>query len=308
MAAEGNKILVTGATGQVVRQAVYDLAETNDVWCLGRFGDPDVRGDLEKHGVTLAHWNMTADTQLKDVPSDFDYVLHAAVLRENYSDFAAAIDVNCIAAATIMQHCRDAKAFIHVSTSGVYKEVEPEHLYLETDALGGARGTMHEAYGIGKLAAEGTVGALCRLFDLPTVIARMNVAVGPYGHGGVVARFFKAIAAGEAIPVPADHSWYCSPIHTDDVARQVPLFWEAASVPANTINWGGDDKVVDREIMSHITDIAGLELKTVVSDQTLHMTASEPTKRLSITGPCKVGWREAIRRAMEAHFPDSVKN
>jgi nucleoside-diphosphate-sugar epimerase len=302
---EGTKILITGATGQVVRGAAYELAERNEVWCLGRFGDPAVRAELESRGMVLAHWDMANDTAL-DVPDDFTHVLHAAVLRENYQDFDAAVDVNCLGAAVLMHHCRNAHAFLHVSTTGVYKPLAPDHLNLETDPLGGARGTIHEAYGVGKLAAEGTVRALARVLGLPTTIARMNVAIGPYGHGGVVARFYHSLAAGEPIPIADEPTW-CSPIHTDDVARQVPALWDAAAVPAAIVNWCGDEAVSTDDLMAQIADLAGLALTTRVGDSPLRMTAADPTKRRAITGPCRIPWREAVRLAMEAHFPDAVK-
>ncbi|MFF3123671.1 hypothetical protein ACFVRD_15170 [Streptomyces sp. NPDC057908] len=47
----GKKILVTGDTGQVARPVAEALAGDNEVWCLGRFGDPAARRALEDAGA-----------------------------------------------------------------------------------------------------------------------------------------------------------------------------------------------------------------------------------------------------------------
>ncbi|MER5850831.1 hypothetical protein ABT126_28345 [Streptomyces sp. NPDC002012] len=47
----GKKILVTGGTGQVARPVAEAFARDNEVWCLGRFGDPAARRALEDAGA-----------------------------------------------------------------------------------------------------------------------------------------------------------------------------------------------------------------------------------------------------------------
>ena len=44
---DGQRILVTGATGQVARPLTEKLAEKNEVWAAARFSDPQAKEELE---------------------------------------------------------------------------------------------------------------------------------------------------------------------------------------------------------------------------------------------------------------------
>ena len=111
------KILMTGATGMVGRPIATELARTNEVWAVGRFGDPRTRAAMEDAGVRTLRVDL-ADTDLPALP-DVDYVLNFAVSRTN--DWGVDLDVNADGLGALMYACRTAKAVLHCSTTAVYQ-------------------------------------------------------------------------------------------------------------------------------------------------------------------------------------------
>jgi UDP-glucuronate 4-epimerase len=299
------KILITGATGQVARPIAEALARSHEVWALGRFGTPGVEDELAAKGIKTWRWDM-GRSSLDGLPNDFTHVFHSAVHRGEDGDFDTAIEINTVAVGQLMTHCRTAEAFIFVSTGALYARQSIDHLYKETDPLDGVAHWL-PAYPVVKIASEGAVRAFASTLGLRTVIARLNVAYGPYGHGGVPVLLLRKALAGEAIPIPYKGQNLASLIHTDDLIRQVPLLWEVASVPALVLNWGGDEAVGIQECLEYIAEITGVEVRFTKSDVTRETYAFDPTKRRALIGGCEVGWREGVRKTLEAHFPGLVK-
>lgn len=296
------KVLITGATGQVARQAAIELAKDNEVWCLGRFADPDAERELAADGPRTWRWDMERES-LDGLPDDFTHVLHSAVYRGDGSDFEKTVEINSVATGRLMTHCRRADAFLFVSTGAVYARKARDHHHREDDPLGG-RMPWLPTYPVGKVAAEGVARAMAVTLGLPTVIARLNVAYGPHAHGGLPVAVAKRVLAGAPIEVPTEGQNWCDPIHTDDVARQVPLLWGAATAPATVVNWGGDETVGIRDMASHIAELAGVPVTFAPSDVTRETNAFDHTRRRALIGDCAVGWREGIRATLLAHFPD----
>jgi nucleoside-diphosphate-sugar epimerase len=296
------KILITGATGQVSRPVAEALAaDNNEVWAIGRFSTEGVEAALNAQGIKTWHWDMSQDN-LDGLPDDFTHVLHAAVMRGEGNDFEGAIAVNTMATGRLMAHCRNAHSFIYVSSGSLYAQREWSHLYAETDPINGVAKWL-PTYPIVKISCEAVVRAFSVVLGLPTVIARLNVAYGPYGHGGVPVLLFRQLLAGKAIPIPHQGQNLASLIHTDDIARQVPLLWAVATSPALVLNWGGDDAVGIQDLMQYIAEITNTQAHFEPSDVTRETCAYDNTKRHAIIGDCTVHWKEGIRRVIEQHFP-----
>ncbi|MGW0337658.1 NAD-dependent epimerase/dehydratase family protein [Streptomyces sp. NPDC003011] len=304
----GKRILVTGGTGQVARPVAEALAEHNDVWCLGRFGTPGVEAALNERGITTWHWDMEdlSGDSLKGVPEDFTHVVHSAVRRGEDGDFNAAAEVNAVATGRLMTHCRTAEAFLYVSTGALYARRTLEHRYTEDDPVD-ATADWLPAYPVGKLATEGAVRALAHVLSLPTTIARLNIAYGPGGYGGVPMLYFGRMLAGEPVPVPLEGQNWCSPLYTDDLVAQVPHLWRAAATPATLVNWGGDEPVGITDCVRYMSELTGVPATLVPSEVTRETYQFDPTLRRTLTGPCTVSWRDGIRRTLQAHFPDHVR-
>jgi UDP-glucuronate 4-epimerase len=299
----GKKILITGGTGQAARPVAEALAADNEVWCLGRFATPGVEDELRASGITTYRWDMGKD-ELGGLPEDFTHVMHSAVHRGYDGDFDTAIEVNSVAVGQLMTHCRTAEAFLHVSTGAFYKRQELDHLYKETDPLDGVADWL-PTYPVCKIAAEGTARAFARTLNLPTTIARLNISYGPASYGGVPVVYFKKMLAGEEIPVPEDgkQNW-ASLIHTDDIVRQVPLLWDAATTPATVVNWGGDEPVGMTDCALYMSELTGVEARFTTDDIPRETYAFDSTKRRALIGDCQVEWYEGVRRTLAEHFPD----
>ncbi|MET7760681.1 NAD(P)-dependent oxidoreductase [Streptomyces sp. NPDC005393] len=304
---EGKKILVTGGTGQVARPVAEALAERNEVWCLGRFGTPGVEKELTDRGITTFRWDMDdlGTSSYEGLPTDFTHVIHSAVRRGEDGDFNAAVEVNSVACGRLMTHCRDAEAFLYVSTGALYKRQTLDHPYAEDDPIDGVADWL-PAYPVGKIAAEGAVRAFARVLNLPTTIARLNIAYGPGGYGGVPMLYFRRMLAGEPIPVPKEGQNWCSLLYTDDLVAQVPKLWEAASSPATLVNWGGDEAVGMTDCVRYMEELTGVRATLVPSEVTRETYQFDPTGRREITGPCRVPWREGVRRTLQALHPEHL--
>jgi nucleoside-diphosphate-sugar epimerase len=296
------KILFTGATGQALRPCAETMAADNEVWCLARFTKPETRTALEAKGIKTFEWTM-GESSLAGLDDDFTHVVHAAPYR-GQPDFDTASQANAVGAGMLMHHCRNAEAFLFVSTFGVYaKPSTPEHPVAETDPLGGYT-PYAPSYGLGKLAAEGAVRAFARVLDLPTTIARLNVCYGPTGWGGLPVEFFGRVVAGEPIWMPpGGNPIPSSPISTDDVTHFIPGLWDAASPSTTIVNLAGDETTSVQEFMAFLAGEAGLDANFVHDERARESFVSDNTRRKSLVGECSVHWREGMARAVEAHYP-----
>lgn len=294
----GQKILITGATGQVAKPLALALARKNDVWALARFKDAAARQELEKAGVTCVAHNLTSQ-DFGALPEDFAYVLNLAVVKSGKWDRDLAGNAESVG--FLMRHCRTAKAFLHCSSTGVYAPNRRNPL-AEDAPLGDNHRTLMPTYSISKIAAETMARYGARQWELPTVIARLNV---PYGdNGGWPAFHLEQVLAGQPIDVNPDApSVYC-PIHEDDIIRQVPLLLGVASVPATVVNWAGPDAVSIEDWCAYLGGIAGVAPTFQQSDQALESVVTDNSLMHSLIGPAKVGWQDGMRRMVAAAHPE----
>ena len=289
-----SRIVVTGPTGQVALPVTLALAEHNEVIGLARFKDPAARAQLEAAGVTCIETNLAAG-DFSAVPADVDYVLNLAVVKSNRWDVDLA--ANAEAAGLLMQHCRNAKAVLHCSSTGVYQPAGL-HQLRETDALGDNHRVMMETYSIAKIAAEAVVRAAARMLDLPTTIARLNV---PYGdNGGWPAFHLMMIEAGQPVPVHPDRPNRFNPIHEDDIIRTVPALLAAAAVPATIVNWGGTEAVDLEQWCEFLGELVDKPVSFAETDSTIGGVTIDTTKMLELVGPTGVDWRDGLRRMVAA--------
>jgi nucleoside-diphosphate-sugar epimerase len=294
----GEKILITGAAGIVGFPLAAYLARDNEVWGLARFTDENAPARLKTAGV-VPHPCDIASGDFSGLPEDFTYILHLAALSFG-NDFNHALTVNAEGTGLLFRHCRRANAALVMSTHSVYQpQPDPWHRYVESDPLGINAGA-GPSYSVSKIAQEAVARHCARSFDLPVVIARLNVAYGP--NGGLPVRHMEAVAAGQPVITKWDPCPY-SLIYEDDINQQAAALLGAASVPATIVNWAGDEVVSVQEWTAYIGELVDREPVVeirVISGAQLGQVA-DITRRRSITGPCRVGWREGLRRTWDAH-------
>jgi len=301
----GEKVLITGPAGRIAFGLARMLAPDNEVWGIARFSDPASRDEVEALGVTTRKIEL-GDGDLSSLPDDFTYLLHIAADFSAH-DYEQAIRVNAEGTGFLMQHCRKAKAALVMSTVTVYKpHADPWHPFTETDPVGDAQLPTQAPYSISKIAEEAVARYCARSFNLPTVVARMGAAYGE--RGGVPVWILQAIAAGEPVRTRWDPMTY-SPIHDDDIAAHLESLLGAATVPATIVNFCGDQPVSVQEMAAYVGELLGVEprVEVTVAPGASIGSVGDHTMRTAITGPCRVGWRDGLRRMAEHFYPDRVR-
>jgi nucleoside-diphosphate-sugar epimerase len=146
---------------------------------------------------------------------------------------------------------------------------------------------------------EAVARAAAVTLDLPVTIARLNTVFGPFG--GLPNMHMAAVAKGDAITVPHDPNPH-SPIHTDDMLVQLDALLDAARAPATIVNWSGDEPVTTQQWAALAAELGGTTAQVNVHE-TLGVakgTVADPTKRIGITGPCQVNWKDGLTRVFAA--------
>jgi UDP-glucuronate 4-epimerase len=296
----GFKILITGATGQVAVPVALALAADNEVWGIARFTDAAARDKLAAAGVRCETVNMAA-VDFDVLPADFDYVLNFAVAKSGRWDKDLAANAESVG--LLMAHCRSARAFLHCSSAAVYDPPDDE-LRTERTVLGDNHKPLLPTYSISKIAGETVARTMAKVLDVPTIIARLNV---PYGdNGGWPFFHLEMMLGGMPIPVPAGGPARYNPIHEDDIIAMVPKLLAAASVPATTVNWAGDQIISLQEWCEFLGSLVGREPVFEVSAQALRGNPVDVTAMHALAGGTTVDWRDGLRRMVTTFHPDLV--
>jgi nucleoside-diphosphate-sugar epimerase len=301
---EGRKILITGPAGQIAFPMARELARRNEVWGIARFSDAASRREVEAAGIRTLVVDL-ARPDLSELPRDFTHLLHLAATIAG-DDYDAAIRTNAEGTGLLLSHCRNVEAALVMSTVSVYKpHPDPWHAFHEDDPLGDIMLPFAPAYSVSKIAEEAVARFCAREFGIPITIARMGAAYGPCG--GLPIFSLQALLAGNAVTTRWDPCPY-SPIHDDDMLAHVTPLLQAASNPATIVNWAGDEAVSLQEIVAYGAELLGLEPRLEVKEVPGASIGSvaDPTRRKAITGPCRVSWRDGLRRALQELHPDRV--
>ncbi len=299
------KILITGLTGLIGGGITDQIAAYNEIWGLARYTNPGSRERLDALGVKTVKGDFSKGefAGLPDEP--FDIVVHLAAATHPGVAEVGMVQ-NPEGTALLMYRLRNCKSFIYVSNSSLLLDnPDPLHLYKETDHVGGS--SPHSLnYGPTKLAAEGVVRSLARLFNIPSTIARMNVAYGGiYDDGGLPGKHLEKLIAGQPIRLPANKPHMMSPIHEDDIVEHLEPLARAASAPATVVNWGGAEALSTEVWVRYLADLIGVEPVFEFSD-----TAMQPNRPLDTTRgrelglTWKVDWKDGMRRMVERRHPE----
>ena len=296
------KTLVTGPTSQVALPLTRALAQHNQVSGLARFSNPAERERLEALGVRCLAADLAQDT-LENVPDEFDYVLHYAVVKSGDIDVDLAANVEGLG--RLMSRVRSAGAFLHCSSGGVYQPPPRGVAVKETDPLGDNHRAMMPTYSLCKIAAEAMARFGARQWNLPTTIVRYSV---PYGdNGGWPWYHLMMMNGGVEIPVHTEAPSTFNPIHEDDTLALLPRLLEIASVPATTVNFAGEEQVSIEEWCAHLGEITGLTPSFKPSEHTISSLPLDLTRMHELVGHAKVGWRDGLRRMVEARNPELLR-
>jgi nucleoside-diphosphate-sugar epimerase len=300
----GERVLITGPAGRIAYGIAKTLARDNEVWGIARFTDAAARDEVEALGVTTRVADL-GEGDFRDIPRNFTYLLHIAA--DFGEDYERGLRVNAEGTGLLMSHCRNVKAALVMSTVTVYKpHPDPWHPFREDDPIGDAGLPSPQPYSIVKIAEEAVARYCAREFDMPVTIARMGSAYGD--RGGLPLWHLRAIAEGKPVAARWDPLPY-SPIHYDDISAQIPALLEAASIPATVVNFAGDVPVSVQQWAEYFGELLGVAPHVDVQPVSGASIGSvgDHAKRVSITGPCAVDWREGFRAMAAHHYPDRVQ-
>ena len=288
----GERVLVTGAAGQLAFPVAAALAADNEVWGVARFGDPVGRERLAAAGVRTEPLDL-ADPDWSGLPDRFDHVLHFAADIIG-TDFDRAISVNAEGTGLLMARFATAASVLVVSSTVVYDlHCDPRHRFAESDPLGDSKPLFGRTYPVSKIAQEAAARTLCRTLAVPTTLARMNLSYGP--NGGLPAYQLDAIRRGDPVSV-ADHETFHNPIFEADVVASVPSLLDVATVPATVVNWAGPETVSMRDYCRLLGELVGLPVTFDEVAGFMRSRAVDTTRQHELIGPCPTSWRDGMRR------------
>jgi len=181
----GEKILVTGASGEIGRKLGKFLAQENEVWALARYAaqSPEAK-EKALAAATGAHMRPIAidlgAPDFSELPQDFTYVLHLAHTRRGPAEFIESIDINAVGAGLLLQHCRKAKAALVMSSTAVYSPpADPFEALSERSDIGRAFAPWAPSSPVSKVSLEAVARFCAEAFGLPVAVMRLNTVYGP---------------------------------------------------------------------------------------------------------------------------------
>lgn len=293
------KILVTGPTSQVALPVVSALVKQgNEVHGLARFSKEKDRKKMEALGVKVIAKDLSKDN-LSDIPNDFDYVLNYAVVKTGV--FEHDLKANAEAAGRLIAQCDKAKAFLHISSGGVYQYAG--HQLLKEDApLGDNHRAMFPTYSICKIAAEVVVRFAGKQFGVPTVIARLSM---PYGNnGGWPFWHLMMMQNNMPIDIHPDQPNTYNPLHEEDHIAQLPYILAAATKDSSTLNWGGSQQVSIEEWCAYLTELTGFKPSFKLTPTAFGSLTLDTSKVEALCGKSTVDWKDGIFRLVKNLKPE----
>jgi UDP-glucuronate 4-epimerase len=266
---------------------------------MARYARAEDRRAIEELGGVPLAADLENPDSLSVIPEAIDYVINCAVGRSNRfdRDFPA----NAEGVGFLMARCRRARAFVHMSTTGVY-EYRGHEPRKETDPLADNHRVMSPTYSISKIAGERVCMFAARQFQIPTTIARLCV---PYGDWGGWPYFhLMMMKNGAPIEVHPDRPNYYNLLHTDDYIEKIPHLLAAATPSVTLTNFAGEPRVAIEQWCGYLGELTGLAPTYVDNPKAFGSLCTDLTRMKSLVGETKVNWRDGIRRMVEALAPE----
>jgi nucleoside-diphosphate-sugar epimerase len=293
---DGEKVLITGATGKIAFPIARALAARNEVWGAARLRDPADGQRLAAAGITPTTLDVSVD-DFSDLPDDFTYVFHAAV-DPGTDDWTRCVETNAQRSGDLLAHCRTAKGFVLCSTGSIYG-YQGRRPLTEDDPPGVP---LRANYSFSKVAAEQVCTWVARHQRIPLTIIRICSTYGP--EGGAPNDRLEAILAGRPIRLHPDKPNNYNPIYEDDYVEFGIRAMEVADIPPVVVNWSGSETVSIEEYCTYLGELVGVDPVFEYSADAHTPLWPDVTRMHEVLGKTKVPWREGFRRMVEARHPE----
>jgi nucleoside-diphosphate-sugar epimerase len=292
---EGQRILITGASGLFGRPLSLHLHPRNTVYALARYTDPAARDELEKAGVET----ITADLETLDPRTlpEVDYVVHAgAFLPSSGAEKSRerTFEVNVQATGRLMRRYAKVKGFLYCGSGSCYA-YQGRRPLTESDPFGLHNGI--ETYSASKIAAESLVAFLCNDQNTPTTIIRIFTMYGD--TSGTVTRRVDMVAEGKTIPVYPDGPNHMNPLHVADGVKLAERALLAASVPATVTNFAGSETMTVQDYCAYAAGILGTTVSFREDPKAYYPIWPDVTRMHRLLGRCEMSAKDGIRRVIE---------
>ena len=296
----GEKILITGATGKIALPIARALARRNEVWGAARFTKPGDPEKLTSVGVRPLQLDIS-NGDFSSVPDDFTYVFHAAVDPGN-GDWRCCVQTNAHNSGTLLHHCRSAKGFVYCSTGSIY-QYQGQRALTEADGPGVP---LRANYSFSKIAGEAVCTWVSRQFRVPLTIIRICSTYGP--EGGAPADRLKTMLQGKPIQLYPDKPNNSNPIHEDDYVELGIRAMQVAGVPPVVVNWAGSETVSVEDYCTYMGQLVGVPPIFEYTPAAHTPLWPDVTYMHEILGRTKVHWRDGFRRMIEARHPELLRS
>jgi UDP-glucuronate 4-epimerase len=236
------------------------------------------------------------------LPTDADYCINLAA-NTMPANFSIGLRDNALGPALLMEHCKNAKAFLHFSSCAQYTPTgDPMTAYTEEDAVG----SKAEGYYSGtKIAGEGAVKAMAHVLQIPTIQLRLSVYYGTHGDGGLFTLvYLNNLVNHLPIEIIKDRPSYFSCIYDKDINNFMEPLLNAATTEAPIVNFIGDDHLSVEEMVAYMSELTGIEpVYKYVDELSWPAMLIDPEKRKSITGPSAYPWKKGVKEFVEYWLP-----
>lgn len=293
---DGEKILITGATGKIGFPIARELAGRNEVWGAARLRDSAERDRLHEAGITPLPLDLSTG-DLSVLPTDFTYVFHAAV-DPGLGDWRACVTTNAHHSGDLLLHCKRAKGFVYCSTGSIYG-YQGQRPLTEADPPGVP---LRANYSFSKVAGEAVCTWVATQFGIPLAIIRICSTYGPLG--GSPADRLDMILAGTPIALHPDKPNNYNPIYEDDYVQLGIRAMAAASTPPLVVNWAGSETVSAEDYCTYLGELAGVEPVFDYTPAAHTPLWPDVTYMHEVLGRTTVHWRDGFRRMAKARHPE----
>lgn len=295
---QGQKILITGATGKIAFPIARELAKQNEVWGAARFSKPGDSDKLTACGIRPFRLDLSSG-DLSEVPDDFNYVFHAAV-DTGAGDWRRTVQTNAHNSGKLLLHCRRAKGFVYCSTGSIY-QYQGQRPLTEVDGPGVP---LRANYSFSKIAGEAVCGWVAHQFGIPLTVIRICSTYGP--EGGTPLDRLELMLQGRPIRLHPDKPNNYNPIYEDDYVALGIRALEVAAVPAIVVNWAGSETVSVEDYCTYMGELVGVKPIFEYTPDAHTPLWPDVTYMHEVLGTTKVHWRDGFRRLIEARHPECL--
>jgi UDP-glucuronate 4-epimerase len=296
---DGQKILITGATGKIAFPIARMLARRNEVWGAARFSNPLDREKLTAAGIEPLQLDM-ASGDFHSVPENFTYVFHAAV-DNGAGDWRSCVGTNAHHSGKLLHHCRKAKGFVYCSSGSIY-QYQGQRPLTEADGPGVP---LRANYSFSKIAGESVCSWVAQQFDIPLTIIRICSTYGP--EGGAPADRLRTMLQGKPVRLHPDTPNNYNPIYEDDYVELGIRAMEVAARPAIVVNWAGSETVSAEDYCAYMGELVGVQPSFEYSTSAHTPLWPDVSYMHEILGQTKVHWRDGFRRMIQARYPELLR-